>query len=113
MFGTGEHLSTEGWDPECAALCQAINLIEGIETCESCCGHGKSPYRIWFYARCLCRLPYVACWFQYGWRVTVQTDDDLSPAWFMIEGPAGAYDEADEIAGLIREVIQGDEDVQT
>ena len=35
-------------DPECASLCRAINGIAGLTTIESCCGHGKSEFHIWF-----------------------------------------------------------------
>ena len=37
-------------DEECVVLCDAINSVEGIATIESCCGHGKSPFCIWFKA---------------------------------------------------------------
>jgi hypothetical protein len=35
-------------DPHCVHLCDAINSIPGLETYESCSGHGKDPMRIWF-----------------------------------------------------------------
>jgi len=35
-------------DKACINLCVAMNKLPGIETVESCCGHGESPYRIWF-----------------------------------------------------------------
>lgn len=35
-------------DMECILLCDALNSIPGIETFESCCGHGTSSFRIWF-----------------------------------------------------------------
>jgi len=35
-------------DPACIDLCTALNELIGIETIGSCCGHGKSPYLIWF-----------------------------------------------------------------
>ena len=36
-------------DIECIALCDALNGLPGIQTNESCCGHGNHPYRIWFH----------------------------------------------------------------
>jgi hypothetical protein len=36
------------FDPEVVPLCQAMNALPGIKTTESCCGHGKEPFRIWF-----------------------------------------------------------------
>lgn len=38
-------------DPECVQLCDAVNSIAGLETVSSCCGHGKTPFRIFFYLR--------------------------------------------------------------
>lgn len=35
-------------DPEVARLVAALNALPGIETTESCCGHGINPFRIWF-----------------------------------------------------------------
>lgn len=36
-------------DGECIAPCNALNSIEGIETNDSCCGHGKNCFQIFFY----------------------------------------------------------------
>lgn len=35
-------------DKECVAICDALNALPGVETIESCCGHFKNSYRIWF-----------------------------------------------------------------
>ncbi len=35
-------------DIECIDLCNAMNSLPGIVTMESCCGHGASPYHIFF-----------------------------------------------------------------
>ena len=40
-------------DPECVPICNALNLLEGIETISSCCGHGFQPFRIYFVAEFL------------------------------------------------------------
>jgi hypothetical protein len=37
-------------DPECRELCEALNLLPGITTTSSCCGHGREPYRVFFAA---------------------------------------------------------------
>ncbi len=50
-------------DPECVRLCDAMNAFPGIRTVESCCGHGKKPYRIWFKARDLLVLPRLLYYF--------------------------------------------------
>ena len=38
-------------DTEVVNLCKALNSIEGVETEESCSGHGKEPCQIWFKVR--------------------------------------------------------------
>jgi hypothetical protein len=38
-------------DPEVINLCDSLNSIDGIETIESCCGHEKTSFDIWFKAR--------------------------------------------------------------
>lgn len=35
-------------DRECIELCDVLNSLPGCETFESCCGHGKYTYKIWF-----------------------------------------------------------------
>jgi hypothetical protein len=104
-------------DMECVALCDAMNLVPGIRTRSSCCGHGKSEYRIFFEADSLASLPPLLYWFagchcgHYGWRITVTTDCGMCPAYFYVEGPIGkaAYKQAEEIASLIKEDNEKDE----
>lgn len=94
-------------DKECVRLCKVINQIPGIYSRESCCGHGEHPYHIWFSTDSLEALPNLLYWFDgchcgfYEWYVKVRTDCGKSPAIFYIEGPVGAYDEADKIAEII------------
>ena len=38
-------------DKECADLCNALNSLPAIVTISSCCGHGKSPFSIFFKVR--------------------------------------------------------------
>jgi len=37
-------------DIECIPLCNAINKLKGLETFESCCGHKRDNFLIWFSA---------------------------------------------------------------
>jgi len=41
-------------DPEVLGLCNALNALPGISTTESCCGHGREKFSIFFqtYGRC-------------------------------------------------------------
>lgn len=100
-------------DPECRELCEALNLLPGITTTSSCCGHGREPYRIFFAAGSLDALPAV-CWCadechsgQEGWRVFVFTDCVMRPVDFVLEGPPGAYGASQEIAALARKCAEG------
>ena len=36
-------------DDECIELCNVLNTLPGVTTFESCCGHYKHPYHIWFF----------------------------------------------------------------
>ena len=51
-------------DPECVALCDAINLLKpDVYTVESCCGHGEKPFRVWFQVDDLSKLAGLLYWF--------------------------------------------------
>lgn len=103
-----------GIDKPCIFLCEAMNRFEGIETTESCCGHGEKPYRIWFNAKDLDALPPLLYYFDgchsgsYGWRVIARTDCSMAPANFMVEGPIGekAYQESEKIAKLMIDYLK-------
>ena len=100
---------TEQIDPECIELCSAMNQFPGIETIESCCGHGKRSYKIWFIAQRLRNLPKLIYYFDgchcgfYDWKVFVKTDCSMAPVHFLIEGPIGrkAYKQGKIIAQLL------------
>ncbi len=101
-------------DPECRELCEALNLLPGITTFSSCCGHGRFPYRIWFLAESLEALPAV-CWCadgchsgQAGWRVIASTDCGMKPVDFILEGPRGAFKASVKVAAIIREQVTPD-----
>jgi hypothetical protein len=67
----------EQLDPEVVALCEALNSLSGVETVQSCCGHARYPFRVWF---------------------KVSSSDP--PCEWMIEGPTGekAYQQAKLLA---------------
>ena len=94
-------------DPECAALCQALDRLPGVRTIESCCGHGEEPFRIFLVVRSLKPLAAIA-WAldrchsaEDGWRLIARTDCAMEPVSFLIEGPPGASAAAAKIAVLI------------
>jgi len=105
---------TDKMDPECVALCDAMNRFEGIRTNESCCGHGKDNFRIWFSAESLDVLPPLLYYFAschsgvYGWSVRVKTDCGMSPAHFCAESEEmgnGTYLDAEKIAECMNDYL--------
>ena len=94
-------------DLECKRLCIALNGLPGIETDESCCGHGAEPYRIWFSVTDYTRrgflfLSRLMCTRYYNfpeWQVTLQHSDSIGftrkGGWkqvnYLLEGPPGGY----------------------
>ena len=99
-------------DPEVLSLCRAMNAFPGICTVDSCCGHGREPFRIWFKAESLEALPDLLFLFDgchtglYGWRVIAVTDCGAGPVTFFAEGPVGAYKAAEGIAEAMREELK-------
>lgn len=90
-------------DPECLALCVALNKLPGITTFSSCCGHGREPYRIWFdVARLAALQPVVllAADCTRRWQV-IASDCLLAPICFVLEGPPGDYVGAESLARSI------------
>jgi len=86
-----------GMDKPCLALCAAMNQLPGIQTTESCCGHGTEPFRIWFrvtdfttrgfltLARCTCTRYYDS-----PFKILLDHGDTPeSQVSFLLEGPVG------------------------
>ena len=101
-------------DEESIPLCDAINRIPGLLTVESCCGHGKEPFRIWLLANDNNSLAYLLFHAQYqrpGWTMQVTTDGCGDIPTYRLEGPVGGYEESYRIAadinGSIEEWLNG------
>ena len=99
-------------DAECISLCEAMNRFKGIQTFESCCGHGKDVFCIWFSVESLEVLPALLYFFTRcqtcgpghgvnSWLVRVTTDSAMSSVVFCVESTSvgdEAYVEAETIA---------------
>jgi hypothetical protein len=99
----------EDMDEEVVPLCRALNGLDGITTVESCCGHGNTPFLIWFTADNVDDVAPV-CFFADDchtecpdWSVTVTTDCAMSPVKYLLEGPKGELGYA--AAGIMAELI--------
>ena len=93
-------------DPECVSICNALNLLEGIETISSCCGHGFQPFRIYFVAEFLNDLKPIMELIDESeiWRVRVSMATGNMEIYFILEsanGWADAYGSANELTELI------------
>ena len=86
-------------DKEVVPLVDALNAMEGVVTVESCCGHGKDPFYIWFYAESVdtVRPLFELVSTRRGWRIIFQ--DYI----FCLKGPKGegAYRESEQLAVAI------------
>jgi hypothetical protein len=74
-------------DSECVPLCDALNNLPGIETFESCCGHGKSPFMIFFIAEGIEDLlpVLVEIHDRREWRLEVQWANGGGQIYFMLK----------------------------
>lgn len=80
----------EFMDAQCIGLCNKLNDLDGVYTYESCCGHNKHPYRIFFHcnnfislgilSRCVSRN------YSSGlWQILVDNTDTHPSYCFMLE----------------------------
>jgi hypothetical protein len=96
-------------DPQCISICEAINALPGLATVESCCGHGKRPFYIYFVVRKINDLLPLLYWSDQchsgvdGWRVVAYTDCSADMVRWVLEGPVGDYQGANEIARRIKD----------
>ena len=103
-------------DIECISLCEALNKIPGIETIESCCGHGNEKYQIWFKCYDLHKLSYLLyfidpCYINFSnWRCRVKTDFRMSYPTFVLEGIGPlVYKQSEIIAKCIEDYLLSSE----
>jgi hypothetical protein len=118
-------------DPECLALCVAMNKLPGIQTTNSCCGHGDSegirrktiaqgsmftpdPYWIFFQLNKPEDMLPLLYWIDHchsplkgRWTVQPYTDCAGDRVFWMLEGPTGmvAYEDSLVIAERLEKEI--------
>ncbi len=92
-------------DIECIAICDAVNQIPGLRTVESCCGHGKDKFRVFFDVDDLSALPRLLyyCYFRhigFRWNCFVETFDKEKVNFYIESESIGekAYFESKKIA---------------
>lgn len=108
-----------GTDPECIAICTAMNRLPGIHTYESCCGHGDHDFWVFLTVDDLYALRPLLYYLdpchcgRYGWQAVAFTDCSLTgQVKFRVEGPTGpdGYEAANHIANRIEEYLDGVEE---
>ena len=98
-------------DKECIPLCDALNALPGIETFESCCGHLKRPFVVFFTAQKIedLRPILIALVFESAWDMNVAWASSSDGVFFWLTGPAGVADGpsgADSLARIIAAVAE-------
>ena len=108
-----------GLDEEVAELVWAMNKLPGIQTNESCAGHGDNAFRIWFIvtdyeARGLLTLSRLMSWNYYGFwqhfRVVLDHRDVEPQVCFTLESKGysdeAVYAAANELAAEINAHVE-------
>jgi len=106
----------KGIDPECVALCKAMNAFRGVTTRESCCGHAKGFFRIWFKVQEVRDLfPILrACDRRYGgseWGISGALGDTGNGVAFLLESRTEgdrAYSEAQDIVTRLGYLLENE-----
>jgi hypothetical protein len=96
-------------DPQCIALCDAMNKHDGIETFESCCGHSVNRYLIFFTVKDVQNLAPILNvraglrkrW--HLWNIIATGPPGCEKVYFCLEGPKGekAYRDAYRMAKFL------------
>lgn len=91
-------------DPECVPLCDALNMLPGIRTTSSCCGHGEREFTVFFAADTVAALvPIANATSSSGWHLEVWRSS-RPDVHFVLVGKAGAPDQpggADDLASWL------------
>ena len=92
-------------DEECIELCNILNILPGVTTFESCCGHCKHPYYIWFFCNSIDTLSRLgrALSRNYSdgkWEVVVDSCDSnpYGLFWLRSKEPFNTYEEMEKSA---------------
>ena len=96
-------------DKECIELCEVLNSLPTVQTFESCCGHLKDRFSIWFFCdnigvlSCLGRAT-ERNYSDGKWEVVVDSTDThpYGVFWFRSKEPFSTYEEMNKsLQGLI------------
>ncbi len=98
-------------DKECIALCDCLNELPHTKTEESCCGHLRQPFRIWFRCSSFTYLAIIAraidrryAGTEQIWRLTAETSDRHPRFCFLLESEY-AYDSFEAMDADTKRII--------
>jgi len=90
-------------DKECVPLCDALNALPGIRTIESCCGHSKHSFRVYFLVDGTSSMQ--GLFFLTRLSVADVVHDGILPTVFCLSsGPAKGQEAYDQVSSLIDNV---------
>ena len=103
----------EDMDNERISLCDALNSLPGVNTFESCCGHLKSQYRIWFFCEDIDTLSRLGRCVERNysdgrWEILVDSTD-TSPRgvfWLRSKEPFESYEDMEQSVQYLIENIK-------
>jgi len=91
-------------DSECIPLCDALNQRAGLTTFESCCGHGRSKFIIFFVANKVEDLRPVLesmAGREQFWHLRVHCAANSGEIYFELSGPTNAAQLTQEFADSV------------
>lgn len=100
---TDEQKYDGNMDKECIKLCDILNSIPSINTFESCCGHLKDRYSIWFFCNDVTTISRLGRCVEHNysdgkWELLVDSTDTHPTGvfWLRSKVPFQSYDEMEE-----------------
>lgn len=100
-------------DKECIKLCNTLNSIPSIDTFESCCGHLKDSYSVWFFCNDIIAISRLGRCVERNysdgkWELLVDSTDTHPTGvfWLRSKVPFQSYDEMEESVNELCVCIQ-------
>ena len=100
-------------DKECIKLCDILNSIPSIDTFESCCGHLKDRYSVWFFCNDIITISRLGRCVEHNysdgkWELLVDSTDTNPTGvfWLRSKVPFQDYDEMEESVNELCNGIQ-------
>lgn len=100
-------------DKECIKLCDILNSYQSIKTFESCCGHLKDRYSIWFFCNDIITVSRLGRCVDHNysdgkWELLVDSTDTHPTGvfWLRSKVPFQCYDEMEKSVNELCDSIQ-------